>query len=88
MCRLVTSMNKLSNFIVLTVVFKNNICERFEKMTDLAPMPTSGVCMAKGEDDVDDITVFGDVGAEPPLGIWNRAADILRSCGLEYKMKV
>ena len=58
------------------------------KITDLAPMPTSGVCMAKGEDDVDDITVFGDVGAEPPLGIWNRAADILRSCGLEYKMKV
>jgi hypothetical protein len=51
-------------------------------------MPTSGVCMAKGEDDVDDITVFGDVGAEPPLGIWNRAADILRSCGLKYKMKV
>jgi hypothetical protein len=51
-------------------------------------MPTSGVCMAKGEDDVDDITVLGDVGAEPPLGIWNRAADILRSCGLEYKMKV
>ena len=37
-------------------------------------MPTRGVCItpgAKGDDDVDDITVFGDVGAEPPLGIWN-----------------
>ena len=37
-------------------------------------MPNRGVCIApaaKGDDDVEDITVLGDVGAEPPLVIWN-----------------
>jgi hypothetical protein len=39
-----------------------------------AAIPTKGVCIApaaRGDDEVDDITFLGDVGAEPPLGIWN-----------------
>ena len=44
-------------------------------------MPTRGVgvaTVAHGDDDVDEMTVFGDVGAEPALGTWNLAADMLR----------
>jgi hypothetical protein len=54
-------------------------------------MPTRGVgvaAVAHGDDDVDDMTVFGDVGADPALGTWNRAADMLRSWGLKEKQVV
>ncbi len=57
----------------------------------LAAMPTRGVgvaAVAHGDDDVDDMTVFGDVGADPALGTWNRAADMLRSWGLKEKQVV
>ena len=48
----------------------------------LAAMPARGVgvaAVANGDDDVDDITVLGDVGADPALGTWNLAAAMLRS---------
>ena len=60
-------------------------------LASLCAMPTRGVgvaTVAHGDDDVDEMTVFGDVGAEPALGTWNLAADMLRSWGLEQKKNV
>ena len=57
-------------------------------MVNLAAIPTRGgpgVPAANGDDEVDDMNVLGEVGAEPPLVIWNRAAIMLRSWGLEKK---
>jgi len=55
-------------------------------LVNLAAIPTRGgpgAPAANGDDEVDDMNVLGEVGAEPPLVIWNRAAIMLRSWGLE-----